>query len=300
MTTTHSIESFRREPDTADGWCDLDDLDTEFVDEDSLCEENSCRAEDTREQPDGGLPVTELVELILKDRRRLHRLIRRSGAQPELIPKLLAISLAGFVFYGLAMAIVLNAAGVRPELAAVGDWLGGTATRLIRFVPLGEDVGLVERWLHSGTFIVPAVYSLGLIAATGVCLPSLYFYSLLSGVRMSMLDVTIHALKSKATSAVALVGILPVYLAIGMAAVVFDVPPPALESTLFLGLILPFIAGLWGSYSLYDGLGTLCDTLPAERRNRRACFLRRLVFSWCACYTAVAPVMIFTLWEAMS
>jgi hypothetical protein len=99
---------------------------------------------------------------------------------------------------------------------------------------------------------------------------------------------------------VALVGILPVYAALGMAAVVFQVPPQALESTMLLGLVLPFIAGLWGSYSLYDGFGTLCDTLPAERRDRRACFLRRLVFSWCACYTAVSPVMIFTLWEALS
>ena len=38
----------------------------------------------------------------------------------------------------------------------------------------------------------------GLIAASGICLPSLYFYALLAGVRMTMVDVVLHTLKSKA------------------------------------------------------------------------------------------------------
>ncbi|MGH2603370.1 MAG: hypothetical protein ACRDJ9_28800, partial [Dehalococcoidia bacterium] len=201
-------------------------------------ESNHCAATGLAScEPVGDSSVAALVELILKDRRRLHRLIRDRARQPELVPRFLAIALAGFLFYGLAMAIVLNAADVRPQLAPVEDWLDGTASRLIRFAPLAGDAGLVERWLHSGLLALPAAYGLGLIAATGVCLPSLYFYGLLSGVRMSMLDVTVHALKAKATSAVALVGVLPVYAAIGMAAIVFQVPPQALESTMLLGLV---------------------------------------------------------------
>jgi hypothetical protein len=127
----------------------------------------------------------------------------------------------------------------------------------------------------------------------------LYFYALLSGVRMTMLDVTAHALKAKATSAVALVGILPIYAAVGMGMVVFHAPTAIVEQSLMLGLLLPFIAGVWGTYSLYVGFAGLCDTLPAQRRERRACFLRRLVWSWAACYSAIMPVMVYTLWEAM-
>jgi hypothetical protein len=145
-----------------------------------------------------------------------------------------------------------------------------------------------------------AAYCFGLIAATGVCLPSLYFYGLLSGVKLSMLDVVTHAMKAKATSAVALLGILPVYIALAMGVLIFGWVPDLLrEWALWLGFILPFIAGLWGTISLYLGFETLADTLPPERCERRGCFLRRLVVSWAACYTAVSPVMIYTVWQAL-
>ena len=84
-----------------------------------------------------------------------------------------------------------------------------------------------------------------------------------------------------------------------MGMVIFHADQTLLNATLWLGLMLPFVAGLWGTYSLYVGFFTLCDTLPFERRIRRECFLRRLVLSWSACYSAVMPVMIFTLWQAI-
>jgi len=92
-----------------------------------------------------------------------------------------------------------------------------------------------------------------------VCLPSLYFYSLLAGLRMSLTEVVLHTLKAKAVSAVALVGILPIYAALVLGAVVF-VNAQIVQSALGVGLILPFVAGLWGTRSLYDGFpaaGTL-------------------------------------------
>src|SRR5436189_250626 len=70
-----------------------------------------------------------------------------------------------------------------------------------------------ELWTSGGGWRMIVAYSFGLIAATGVCLPSLYFYGLLSGIRLSMLDVVTHAMKAKATTAVALLGILPLYIA---------------------------------------------------------------------------------------
>lgn len=239
-----------------------------------------------------------LVELILKNRLLLHKLIRDHSLQPVLISRFLAISIIGFAFFGVAMTLVLNSADLWPQLSPVQSWLNGTTGSLILFRDTATENSFIAQWLNGSAFKLMAAYSLGLIAATGVALPSLYFYGLLAGVKMSMLDVTIHALKAKATSAVALVGILPIYAALSMGMVIFNASPEMLKASMLLGLILPFIAGLWGTHSLYVGFATLCDTMPAERRDRRECFLRRLVLSWSACYSAIMPVMIFTLWQA--
>ena len=71
--------------------------------------------------------------------------------------------------------------------------------------------------------MLTGAYAFGLVAASGVALPSLYFYCLLSGLRMSMLEVVTHAVKAKAIAAVALVGILPIYVAVAMGVVIFHV-----------------------------------------------------------------------------
>ena len=116
---------------------------------------------------------------------------------------------------------------------------------------------------------------------------------------MTMMDVVIHALKSKAVAAVTLVGILPIYAAFGLAIAIFPLPDVPRNSVLLLGLVLPFIAGLSGTYSLYRGLSTLTDTMAADRRLDRECFLQRLVLSWSGVYSAVSPVLIFTLWQRL-
>lgn len=243
-------------------------------------------------------PLPGLVELILKDRPRLHWILRERTLYSEFIPRFLAISLVSFVFYGVAMSVVLNAAGRWPELTAAKEWLSTPDVRLLSFRDATES-SMFAPWWNGAAWKLIGAYAIGLVAATGVCLPSLYFYSLLSGIRMSMVEVTVHALKAKATTAVALVGILPIYAAIAMGMVVFHAPPELLEASLMLGLALPFVAGLWGTTSLYVGFAGLCDRMPAARRSQRACFLRRLVLSWSACYSAVMPVMIFTLWQSL-
>lgn len=243
------------------------------------------------------LSVLGLVELILKRRDTLDRLIRDPNLQPILLPRFLAISLIGFVFFGVAMSLVLTSSHVWPELASITHKLRGTTDSLVTF---RSAPGMANHWRDGSVLKLTAAYAFGLIAATGVCLPSLYFYGLLAGVRMSLLDVAVQALKSKATSAVALVGILPIYAAVGMGIVIFEAPEPVRIGVYWLGLILPFIAGLWGTTALYHSFAMMCDTLPLERRWQRTCFLRRLVASWAACYTAVSPVMIYTLWERLA
>jgi hypothetical protein len=243
--------------------------------------------------------IAELVELILKRRNQLERLVREPSLQSLLLPKFLAIALIGFVFFGVALSLVFASAGQWPRFAPIRDLVAGVADSVITFDLLGGESHR-RPWLDGSAEALVAAYAIGLIAATGICLPSLYFYGLLAGVRITMLDVVIQSLKAKATAAVALVGILPIYAALGLAVVIFDLPGPLRSATFWLGLVLPFLAGLFGTYSLYQGLAGFTDTLSPDRRCRRECFLRRLVLSWAACYTAVTPVMIHTLWAMLA
>ena len=97
-----------------------------------------------------------------------------------------------------------------------------------------------------------------------------------------------------------LVGILPIYVAVVLGLVVFGADAALLEACLYLGLALPFLAGLEGVRTLYRGVSSMAVTLPEDRRCRRECFLRRLTVSWAACYTVVSPVLIYRLWEYLA
>lgn len=243
--------------------------------------------------------VMLLIEYILKAPRRLDRRIRDSAEQPAFIPRFLAISLISFATFGVALSLVLAAAHITPRLTAIDEYLARSSSAL-PLVTFDDNAGFSSLWTTGGAWRVIVAYAFGLIAATGVCLPSLYFYGLLSGIKLSMLDVTTHAMKAKATTAVALMGILPLYIAVALGVAIFDwLPDVFRDATIWLGFVLPFLAGLWGTHSLYRGLGDLTDTLPPERCERRSCFLRRLVVSWAACYTAVSPVMIYTIWQSL-
>ena len=224
--------------------------------------------------------VLGLAELLLKDPGRLDRLARDEGRQPLLIPCFLAVGLASFSLFALALALTLGAAPAEALPWPLAEhW---TAHRA------GSAVAL---WL---------AYALGLTMTTGVCLPSFYFYGLLAGVRVSWLQVTAQVMKGQASTAVILTGILPVYLAAALGAVVFGAPPELLRAVLYAGLGLPFAAGLWGVRSIHRGFLSLSDTLPPARRVDRECWLRRLTVACSTCYTAVCPVMIYTLWRYFS
>jgi hypothetical protein len=220
--------------------------------------------------------TTELVELMLKDQRRLDSLIREEAHAPELIPRLLAIALLGFTIFGIAATLIMNLGDLPPS-----------------WVPRAQ--------LSDGTWAnLTLAYVFGLIAATGVCLPSFYFYGLLAGVKLSMLQSVAHAVKCLAVTAVVLVGALPIYVAIALGMIVFSAPDEWMRSTIMLGLALPFVAGLWGVKTLFLGFADLADTLPARLKADRARFLRRLTAAWAACYTTVTPVMIIWLWTRLS
>jgi hypothetical protein len=252
-----------------------------------------CEAVDDEPEALEGKTFPALIDLLLKDQPRLDRIARWPQRQRDLIPRFITIGMLGYTIFGIALAIVFNASGLWPRLHAVNVWLAGSAESLMHFKPASA----AGTWFDGSAPTLIAAFTLGLIGAIGVCLPSFYFYGLLAGVRTTMLEVTTHATKGMASAAVAVVGVLPIYVAIVLGTLVLGLSVQAVKVQCLLGMALPFVAGLWGTRSLYIGFTRLCDTLPEERRLRRGCFLRRLMFSWCGCLTAVTPVMVFTLWE---
>ncbi len=225
-------------------------------------------AETTTEAP----TTTDLVELMLKDRRGLDALVRDEDHAPDLIPRLLAVALVGFTIFGVAATLIVNLGTTLPAWIPSSRWSDGTWASLT------------------------LAYVLGLVAATGVCLPSFYFYGLLAGVKLSMLQATAHAVKCLAVTALVLVGALPIYVAVSLGMIVFSAPAEWMRWTISFGLALPFVAGLWGVRTLFLGFTDLAETLPERRKARRTVFLRRLTLAWSACYTTVTPVMIYWLW----
>jgi hypothetical protein len=221
-----------------------------------------------------------LTELLLKNSRRVDFLVRDETWQADLIPRFLGIAVTSFSVFSLALAIILSLVPT--------DYLPNV---------------LRDAWQRNPTsagFSLGLAYVLGLIAATGVCLPSFYFYGLLSGVRITVLQVTTHIIHGMAATALMLLGLLPIYVAYVLGLIVFEAPSSSLVPMIYAGLGLPFIAGLWGLRTIYRGFMQLADTLPPERRCRRQCFLRRLTLACTACYSAVTPVMIYTLWNTFS
>jgi hypothetical protein len=244
--------------------------------------------------------ILSIVEMILKEPRRLRSLIQVRSFQSALLGRFLAISLVSFTLFGIAMSLVLTASGHWPSLMSVSDWLDKPSTALANLTPIATDAGPTAPWTSGDALKLTAAYALGLVAATCICLPSLYFYCLLAGVRMTMVDVVLNALKAKAEAAMALMGILPIYVAVAMGVIIFGGTERATASVIVIGLLLPFFAGLRGTASLYNGFAQLCSTMPPTFAIRRECFLRRLVLSWSGIYSAVMPVMIYTVWEVLS
>jgi hypothetical protein len=219
-----------------------------------------------------------LVELLLKEPARVDELSLDPARQRELLPRLLLISQVSYVIFGIVMVLVLN---VAPAAA----------------LAYGPVLGIPPAAWHDGTALgLLLAYNLGIVLAACVCLPSFYFYSLLAGVRMSWLQISLVAGKGTAANAVMLLGILPIYVAVVLGGIVLRAPPHLLHTAIVAGLLLPFVSGLWGLREIYRGIVTL-SIHSAPQQCPRACFLRRLTFAWAGVYTLVVPVMIYRLWE---
>ncbi len=85
--------------------------------------------------------VLGLIELVLKKRQELHRVLRDRTKHAELLPRLLAISLTGFVLFGITMSLVLSVAGRWPALTAIATWIDKPAAGLIAFKTISSPWG---------------------------------------------------------------------------------------------------------------------------------------------------------------
>jgi hypothetical protein len=244
---------------------------------DVLLERREFVAETAVSEPTDARSVLGLTELLLKDPGGLDRLARDETRQTWLIPSLLAIGVASFGLFALVLVVTLDAAPVSALPAPLVEWR-----------PSHRAASALGLWLG---------YTLGFTLTIGVCLPSFWFYGLLAGIRATWLQVTAQMVKGQAATAMMLLGVLPVYFTAALGAVIFRAPPETLRAVLWIGVGLPFLAGLWGVRSIYRGFIGLSDTMPMERRFARVWLLRWLTFACSVCYTAVCPVMIYTLWK---
>jgi hypothetical protein len=234
-------------------------------------------AEEQPPQIDSNLTTVGLAELLLKDPAAVDRLNGQPTLQRELFPRFLAIALTTYLVFSVAMVALLSLCPVQLGLFGLplppANWQDGTAWSL------------------------PLAYTISVVLAACVCLPSFYFYSLLAGLRTSWLQIVSLVGKGMAANSIMLLGILPIYVAVMLGLVVFKAPPDFLQTGLIVGLLLPFASGLWGLRAIYLGTMSLFDSQAAREPCERRCFLRRLTLSWAAVYTAVLPIMIYRLWE---
>ena len=225
----------------------------------------------------GELTTLGLVELLLKDPAAADRLNGQPAIQRELFPRFLAIALSSYLVYSLAMLLLLNFSPAVPTLFGL---------------PLSP-----AHWSDGTAWSLPLAYTVSIVLAACVCLPSFYFYSLLAGLRIGWLQIVSLIGEGTAANSIMLLGVLPIYVAAMMGLVIFEAPVEAIAVALDIGLLLPFVAGLWGLRAIYVGTMRLYDCQAVVGQEQRRWLLRRLTFAWAAVYTAVLPIMIFRLWE---
>jgi hypothetical protein len=230
-------------------------------------------------EPEPCLSTLGLVELLLKDPARVDELGQRPECQRDVFTRLLLIAQLSYAIYGVMMGLVLNVS---------------SATSALQFHSLPVPPA---SW-HDGSVLgLPMAYNLGIVLAACVCLPSFYFYSLLAGAPLTWLQISLVVAKGTAANAVMLLGILPIYVAVVLGGIVFQAPADVMRWELLAGLLLPFVAGLWGLLETYRGIVAMSARLPPLRLRRRLCFLSRLTLSWTTVYMMVVPVMIYRLWQ---
>jgi hypothetical protein len=210
-----------------------------------------------------------MFDLILRGQAHLTSVLRREETLPATMQKLLVLALLGLGIHGLVVGFAAEALGESLFAGAHGH----------------------------PTLWMPIAFMLSFVGALCVCLPSFYFYTQLSGLDASFRLVTAQALRAQATTAVLLLGVTPFYAALVLAGALGLVQ--STSRIIVAGLVIPFLVGLFGMRALYKGFCDLAQVLPITHQ-RRGDFLRRMVLCWAVVYSAVAPVALYRIAEALS
>lgn len=225
---------------------------------------------------DGTLPPaspgqSQLYDLLIRDTPQLDQVIMDADEHIGTLQKLLGVSVLGTVLYGTTVGFVAQKLAISGPL---GTWLGS--------MPL---------------LTLPLTLSAAFLTALMVCLPSFYFYTQLAGMDASFRLIVAQALRVQARTSVLLLGILPVYAALSLAAVLGVLQNG--EALIACGLLLPFLLGLVGLVSLYKSFHRLSALLPVAH-VRRPLFVLGTVVAWGAVYTAVCPVALYRIGVALA
>ncbi len=210
-----------------------------------------------------------MFDLILRGQAHLTSVLRREETLPATMQKLLVLALLGLGIHGLVVGFAAEALGA----------------------------SLFEGAHGHPTLWMPVAFMLSFVGALCVCLPSFYFYTQLAGLDASFRLVTAQALRAQATTAVLLLGVTPFYAALVLAGALGLVD--STDRIIVAGLVIPFVVGLFGMRALYKGFCDLALVLPITHQ-RRGDFLRRMVLCWAVVYSAVAPVALYRIAEALS
>ncbi|MCB9759841.1 MAG: hypothetical protein H6739_08410 [Alphaproteobacteria bacterium] len=202
-----------------------------------------------------------------------------------------------------ACADVEQATALLPRLVAVSTVaLGAYAVVHGGMLSLAEDPLFLDALTARGPLptigVVFLAYVAGLFGAQVASLPSAYFYALLTGIRTHGWRVAVEAMRAQATSAVVLLGLLPVYLAVGLG---FSLSSGGVGEGFrilaidLLGYTLPFVAGLAGVITMGRAFSALVREARPEPGRRAMPLL--LVFAWSVLFTALAPLGV---WRVLS
>ena len=219
----------------------------------------------------GQIGTPHFYDLLIRDDPRLDETIVAGEQHIGPIQQLLTLSVGGAALYGFAVGLAAQFLQVQ---GTVGEWLG-----------------------HFPLLTLPLALTAAFLLALAVCLPSFYFYTQLSGLDASFRLITMQALRIQARTSILLLGVLPVYAAIVLAAVVGVIAGG--QELIMLGILLPFIVGLAGLTSLYKSFERLGQILPVAH-VRRPCFLSRLVTAWGMVYAVVCPVALYRIGEGLA
>jgi hypothetical protein len=210
---------------------------------------------------------TGFFELVLSEGRPMDDLVMDDSRLTTTVQKLLMVSMLGLMIYGVVV-------GIAADTASLGTWF---------------SQGTPAFWM-------PFAFSGAFLAALGICLPSFYFYTQLSGLDASFRLITAQSLRVQARTSVVLLGVLPFYTAVALGAHLGFDWGLGVDGVVLIGMFLPFAVGLIGIVTLYRSFKRLVERLPITH-ERRGNIVLRLVLCWGAVFSAVAPVALWRLGE---